>query len=51
MVAANEEGADHAKALAVELAEMLAVLVRLWGRAVSRRRRFRRQRLSGLAAS
>ena len=34
MVAANEEGADHAKALAVELAEMLAVLVRLWGRAI-----------------
>ena len=27
MVAANEEGADHAKALAVELAEVLAVLV------------------------
>ena len=34
MVAANEEGADHAKALAVELAEMLAVLVGLWGRAI-----------------
>ena len=34
MVAANEEGADHAKALAVELAEVLAVLVRLWGHAM-----------------
>ena len=37
LVAADEEGSDHAAAFAAELADVLALLVRLWARAVAAR--------------